>query len=592
MLPSLLIAQTSLPPGGEPLLPKDPLPAFRLTTTEGNADAVVFTVSGTAGPGFAHALHIETKRDLSPSWAAEVRTPLSRAVEKDDVALVRFYARSLESADETGAGMLRVTVQLASGDYSKAIDTSMTVGREWQEFLVPFAFHRRFAKAEAEISFGFGFKRQTIEIGGVEVVHYGKKLDISALPKTRLTYEGREPDALWRQAALARIEKMRMSNFVIDVRDSAGQSVGGATIRVEQVRSAFQFGTAIPLARLVQDSPDNAIYREKVLQLFNSASPENALKWPIWEGDQAPRYDHGQTLAGLRWMKEHNLRARGHVLVWPGWHNLPASIRKLHEAKKDAKIQERVLAHIREITGATRGLLEEWDVVNEPYDNHDLMALFGAGVMVDWFKAAEIGAPGAVLYLNDYSNHDVLLDRAHCENFFRTTKFLIDKGAPLGGLGLQAHIAAQPNSPEAVLGTLDLYATFKLPIRFTEFDIDTDDEELQADYTRDFLILAYSHPSVVGVQHWGFWEGAHWRPKSAMFRRDWSEKPSAMVYEDLVLKQWRTRLQGTLGASGKGGGRGYHGDYVVVVEHDGQRAEKTFTLRPEEPKTTVQVTLP
>ena len=35
---------------------------------------------------------------------------------------------------------------------------------------------------------------------------------------------------------------------------------------------------------------------------------------------------------------------------------------------------------------------------------------------------------------------------------------------------------------------------------------------MQADYTRDFLILAFSHPSVVGVQLWGFWENAHWIP--------------------------------------------------------------------------------
>jgi hypothetical protein len=47
------------------------------------------------------------------------------------------------------------------------------------------------------------------------------------------------------------------------------------------------------------------------------------------------------------------------------------------------------------------------------------------------------------------------------------------------------------------------------------FDINTDDEELQADYTRDFLTLAYSHPTVVGVQLWGFWERSHWKPEAA-----------------------------------------------------------------------------
>ena len=212
--------------------------------------------------------------------------------------------------------------------------------------------------------------------------------------------------------------------------------------------------------------------------------------------------------------------------------------------------------------------------------------------MVDWFKEARKGAPDAVLYLNDYANHDITADRPHCENFIETARYLLGRGAPLGGLGLQAHIASLPNSPEAVLRTLDLYAELELPIRFTEFDVDTEDEQLQADYTRDFLILAYSHPSVVGVQHWGFWEGAHWRPKSAMFRRDWSPKPNADVYRDLVLNKWRTRIDETLDASGRASGRGFHGDYVVTVEHDGRKTERKFTLGSQDSETTVRIVLP
>jgi len=344
----------------------------------------------------------------------------------------------------------------------------------------------------------------------------------------------------------------------------------------------------------VQDSPDNRIYREKALALFNAASPENDLKWPVWNGEWPGAYDRTQSLAALRWLRENNFHVRGHVLVWPGWKNLPRSIGALKDGKKNqAKIPPLVLSHIADITAATREWVQEWDVLNEPYDNHDLMAMFGSDIMVDWFKAAQAGAaPGAPLYLNDYSNHDLVADKAHCADFFKVAKFLQAKGAPLGGLGLQGHISAQPNPPERVLAALEAYAEFKLPIRITEFDIDTDDEQLQADYTRDFLILAYSHPSVVGVQHWGFWARAHWRPRGALFRADWSEKPAAKAYQDLVLRQWRTKLQGKAGASGKVSGRGFHGDYVVTVEQDGKRAEATFTLRPDEARTTVAVVLP
>ncbi len=587
-----LAAQTPVPPG-ESLLPAANEDAFTATGDAGNGDAIKLTTVAAAGPGFTRALRVETSRDLSPAWAVEAKTPLVRAVKQGDTALLRFFARRINSTDETGAGQVRVVVQRAGPNYDKSLENTVTMGADWQEFLMPFTFAGDYGKGGLELGFGFGFKRETVEIGGIELLYYGRSLEPAALPRTRFTYAGREPDAAWRREALARIEQVRKSGFLIEVRDAAGQPAAGANVRVEQRRSAFHFGTALQFARLVKDSPDNRIYREKALALFNAASPENDLKWPVWNGEWPGPYDRTQSLAALRWMREQGLHVRGHVLVWPGWKNLPKSIVALKDGKKNqAKIPSLVLAHIADITAATREWVQEWDVLNEPYDNHDLMALFGSDIMVDWFKAAQAGAaPGAPLYLNDYSNHDLVADKAHCADFFKVAKFLQAKGAPLGGLGLQGHISAQPNPPERVLAALEVYSEFKLPIRITEFDIDTDDEQLQADYTRDFLILAYSHPSVVGVQHWGFWAKAHWRPRGALFRSDWSEKPAAKVYQDLVLKQWRTNLQGKAGAGGKVSGRGFHGDYVVTVEQDGKRAEAAFTLHPDEAKTTVAVVL-
>lgn len=587
-------APTDIPPGGEAMLADDTLEGFAASAGQENANAISLTRVEVRNAPFARALRIETRRDLSPAWAVEVRRSLDRPARRGDTALLRFRARRIASTDETGLGQIRAVVQRAGPNYRKSVENTVSVGAEWQEFLLPFVFSEDYAKFGAEVSFGFGFKRQTVEIGGIELLHFGNRVPPSALPRTRFTYAGREPDAAWRREALARIEQVRKSGFLIEVRDAAGAPVPGARVRVEQTRSLFHFGSALQFARLVQDSPDNRIYREKALALFNAASPENDLKWPAWDGDWKGTFSREQSIAALRWLRENGFHVRGHVLVWPSWKNLPKSVTALKDGKANqARIPSLVLQHIADITGATREWVQEWDVLNEPYTNHDLMAIFGPDIMVEWFKAARAGAaPGAPLYLNDYSNHDLVADRPHCLDFVKVAKFLLAKGAPLGGLGLQGHIGAQPNPPERVLATLDVYADLRLPIRFTEFDIDTDDEQLQADYLRDFLILAYSHPSVVGVQHWGFWERAHWRPRAALFRADWSPKPAALACEELVLRQWRTKLKGQSGASGKVGGRGFHGNYQVTVELDGRRAEKEFTLRPDEARTTVQVTLP
>ena len=66
--------------------------------------------------------------------------------------------------------------------------------------------------------------------------------------------------------------------------------------------------------------------------------------------------------------------------------------------------------------------------------------------------------------------------------FEATTRFLLDHGAPVDGLGLQAHFNGRPNAPENILAVLDRYERqFHLPVRMTEFDVWTRDDELQAD---------------------------------------------------------------------------------------------------------------
>ncbi len=579
------IAQSGYP-AGEPLIGATPLTAWRLTSSNGTATQV-----DVAGPGFTRAWRIETRVDSSPTWAIEFKAPVARAVARGDVALLRVVMRAVATSDESGAAFARLVVQKASPDYDKSIEGTHSVPSAWTEFFVPFAFAGDFAAGAAEVALGLGFKRQTIEIGGFDFVYYGKSVPLSSLPRTRPSYVGREANAAWRVAALARIEQLRKGDLSIAVVDAAGKPVSGATVRVEQRKSAFHFGSALQMARLVGDSADNRVYRQKTLELFNASSPENDLKWPPWSGEWGAGYAKTQTMAGLSWLRNHGLHVRGHVLVWPGWNNLPLAIRALRGTPQQAEIPARTLELIAVVVGATRELVEEWDVLNEPYANHDLMDLFGAAIQVDWFKAARAAHTRAPLYLNDYSNHDASLDAGHVAHFETTALYLQAQGAPIGGLGLQAHISANPSPPANVIAVLDRYAALGLPVRITEFDINTDDEELQADYTRDFLIAMYSHASVVGVQLWGFWEGAHWIPRAAMYRANWTEKPNARAYQALVLDQWRTRATGATDAQGVWRGRGFHGDYVVTVEHGGRSYEQAFTLRAGAAAPTVRVPL-
>jgi hypothetical protein len=130
---------------------------------------------------------------------------------------------------------------------------------------------------------------------------------------------------------------------------------------------------------------------------------------------------------------------------------------------------------------------------------------------------------------------------------------------------VQGHVGRQPRDPVEVLSDLDMFKSTGLPVQITEFDINTPDEALQADYTRDFLIACYNHPAITGFTMWGFWEPAHWKPDAAMFRKDWTAKPNAAVWRSLVLNEWRTMVNGNSDANGEVKARGHFGVYEITV---------------------------
>ena len=147
----------------------------------------------------------------------------------------------------------------------------------------------------------------------------------------------------------------------------------------------------------------------------------------------------------------------------------------------------------------------------------------------------------------------------------------------IDGIGLQSHFDSNLTAPSRVLELLDQFAAFGKDLQVTEFDISMPDEQVQADYTRDFLTVCFSHPAIKGFLMWGFWEGAHWEPVAAMIRRDWSTKPNYAVWNDLLYNQWWSDFRGTTGADGVFRTRGFLGDYDIEVTVNGQT--KIYPLR-------------
>jgi len=89
------------------------------------------------------------------------------------------------------------------------------------------------------------------------------------------------------------------------------------------------------------------------------------------------------------------------------------------------------------------------------------------------------------------------------------------------------------------------------------------------------MTITFSHPSFNAIIMWGFWEGRHWRPNGALWRKDWSIKPVGTMWKKLVFTTWWTNEQRTTDASGSCEVSAFLGGYEIVVEH----ADRTVTAK-------------
>lgn len=527
---------------------------------------------------FREYIRAETKERATNAWDLQLRASNATEVNAGDTLLATFYFRTSWVPDESGEGSSEFLFELARDPWTKSVEYPVRAGTEWKQVYVPFVAKERFAPGEAQITFRLGSAKQVVEIAGVKVENFGTELALADLPKTQLTYPGNAADAPWRAEAAARIEEHRKGDFKILVQDAAGNSVDNATVTAKLVRHKFGFGTALPAEAIERnDKDDNVKVQQYTTQLFNMATLENDLKWQPLAGDWGGSFTMQRALKGVDWLNEQGLDVRGHVLVWPGWQNLPRSLRQLQNDK--AALRRTIEAHIREVAGATKGKLVHWDVVNEPFTNHDVLDILGHDIMVEWFKIARSVDPRPKLYINDFA---ILSggggDSGHRDHYEKMIQLLVDKGAPFDGIGFQGHFGTSLTGMDDLKKLLDRYGKFGKSFAITEYDIVIDDQQLAADYTRDFYTMLFSYPLVEAIVMWGFWDGNHWKKNAALFNKDWTPKPAYDVYRRLVQQEWSTSAAGAT-EGGEFPLRGFYGEYEVTVTASGkvQTAKATLT---------------
>jgi GH35 family endo-1,4-beta-xylanase len=188
--------------------------------------------------------------------------------------------------------------------------------------------------------------------------------------------------------------------MAITVLDKNGNAINNAQIKINMTKHAFVFGTGMNAYILdKENTPDSIKYLEAIKQNFNQIILEITMKWSNWPKSKK------QADQVVNWAFYHGLTIRGHNIIWPSWCKSPWEENKAqitHFEKPPQYLEKEIAERVSQLVGRYKGLLDEWDVVNEPYTNNDFMGLLGYSSMIGWFKQTRALDPSSRLYINDH----------------------------------------------------------------------------------------------------------------------------------------------------------------------------------------------
>ncbi len=481
---------------------------------------------------------------------------LDGKAEKGDILLLKFYMRTIESqAGETQTGHIVPIIELNTSPNTKVVNTDVFTGKDWEVFYFPFVYDDQYTRGTLRL----GYELQTVEIGGYEITNYENTVTLDQLPTNAALPAFLRKEAEWRKEAWDRIEQIRRGDIRVIVQDANGNAIPNADVRVDMYETDFEWGTAIGSGVLT-----NANYQKTLSENFNAVVNENDLKWNYYLKDPtaAKKQFEVCNLLGIK-------HFRGHCLMWD-----KATVNNgINSAFPDdlpnyfddyEKMQSIICGHISEIMPEFKDTIGDWDVLNEAMrKDMRIIPKYGFPMIKEWYDAARATNSGAELYYNDYKTQGEMV------NF---VKSLIEAGVDFDGVGLQSHHDSAPD----IVTTLKWWneiAEMGKRLKITEYDFATmqNDQELQASYTRDYMIAAFSVEAMDGFYIWGHYGGAN--NARVLYTGDFTPRLTLEVWQDLIYNKWWTNEAGLTNADGEYAVKGYYGDYDITVSANGK--EKT-----------------
>lgn len=288
-------------------------------------------------------------------------------------------------------------------------------------------------------------------------------------------------------------------------------------------------GLADGAAKFVGNITTRGQVRSDFGQYWNQITAENECKWASIEGTRH-NYNFNGCKAAYNWAKQNGGHFKFHALVWgsqyPNWLN-------------GMSVNDTKTAITEWFDQVKKNFpdLEMIDVVNEAIrtgqgqyhsgygKNNNIIGALGGDNNGDYnfvttaFKMARERWPEAILIYNDYNTVQWQKNEG-----IQLVQTILKNGAPVDAYGQQAHDmmsqgggAGGTGGGGVCLNINTLKSTIKeihdkvgIPLFITEYDIATDDDNIQKQCYQEQISFFMEAPYIAGITIWGYLYGATW----------------------------------------------------------------------------------
>jgi endo-1,4-beta-xylanase len=304
----------------------------------------------------------------------------------------------------------------------------------------------------------------------------------------------------------------------------------------EAYKDYFKIGAAITVNDL------NGIHGELLKEHFNSLTAENDMKFGEIHPEE-DRYNFEKPDKMKEFALSNNMKMRGHTFLW---HNQTSDWIFADKNGKEASrelVIERLKQHVKVVCDRYKDIVYAWDVVNEAiedksgeqYRDTKWRRILGEDYIKTAFEIVKEQDSKSALIYNDYNNE--FPDKL--EKSYKMLKELVEKGAPIDGVGLQGHWNIRDKRLiDNLRRAIERYASLGLKLQVTELDVSmfefndrrTDLLEPTSEmlflqelmYNNIFSVFREYKELITSVTFWGISDKYTWKDNFPVRgRKDW-----------------------------------------------------------------------